>query len=134
MSLLQRLLEKRQALDLVRARSDMRTDSTHVLASIRNVNQSDLVGETIRAALNVLATVDPRWTSVSVPPSWYPKYARRFECGRRAQTKDEIIAAAEEIGRDGLVLLEQSGLMKRLHSWRPRRDLNPCYRRERKLA
>jgi transposase len=43
---------------------------------------------------------------VSVPPSWYPKYERRFECGRQAQTKDEIIAAAEEIGRDGLVLLE----------------------------
>jgi transposase len=38
----------------------MRTDSTHVLASIRNVNRSDLVGETLRAALNVLATVDPR--------------------------------------------------------------------------
>jgi transposase len=81
------------------------TDSTHVLASIRNMNRSELAGETIRAALNVLAIVDPRWASVSVPPSWYPKYARRFECGRRAQTKDEIIAAAEEIGRDGLVLL-----------------------------
>src|SRR5438309_6643856 len=50
MSLLQRLLEKCKALGLVRARSDMRTDSTHVLASIRNVNRSDLVGETLRAA------------------------------------------------------------------------------------
>src|ERR1700674_2775306 len=48
MSLLQRLLERCKALGLVRARSDMRTDSTHVLASIRNVNRSDLVGETLR--------------------------------------------------------------------------------------
>jgi transposase len=69
MSLLQRLLEKCKALGLVRARSDMRTDSTHVLASIRNVNRSDLVGETLRAALNVLATVDPRWTSASLVAS-----------------------------------------------------------------
>jgi len=100
-SLLQRLLEKCKSLGLLRTRSDMRTDSAHVLASIRNVNRSDLVGETLRATLNVLATVDPSWIPVSVPPSWYPKYARRFECCRQVQTKDEIIAAAEEIGRDG---------------------------------
>jgi transposase len=35
MSLLQRLLEKCRDLGLVRGRSDMRTDSTHVMASIR---------------------------------------------------------------------------------------------------
>ena len=40
MSLLQQLLEKCKALGLVRARSDMRTDSTHVLASIRRMNRS----------------------------------------------------------------------------------------------
>jgi transposase len=67
MSLLQRLLEKCKSLGLLRTRSDMRTDSTHVLASIRNVNRSDLVGETLRATLNVLATVDPNWIAVSVP-------------------------------------------------------------------
>lgn len=106
MSLLQRLLEKCKSLGLLRTRSDMRTDSTHVLASIRNVNRSDLVGKTLRATLNVLATVDPSWIAVSVPPSWYPKYARRFECCRQVQTKDEIIAAAEEIGRDGMILLD----------------------------
>lgn len=45
MSLLQRLLEKCKSVDLLRARSDVRTDSTHVLASIRNVNRRELVGE-----------------------------------------------------------------------------------------
>ena len=41
-------------LGLLRSGSDMRTDSTHVLASIRRMNRSELVGETFRAALNLL--------------------------------------------------------------------------------
>jgi transposase len=107
MSLLQRLLEKCKSLRLLRLRSDMRTDSTHVVASIRNMNRNELVGETLRAALNVLSTVDPKWLSTTVDASWYLKYARRFECSRQPQTKEGIIAATEEIGRDGIALLER---------------------------
>ena len=59
MSLLQRLLEQCRKIGLVRERSDMRTDSTHIIAAIRNLNRLELVGETLRATLNVLATVDP---------------------------------------------------------------------------
>jgi transposase len=106
MSLLQRLLEKCRDLGLVRERSAMRTDSTHVMASIRNMNRNELVGETLRAALNVLATVDPKWLSSNVETAWYLKYARRFESGRQPGTKDSISAAAEEVGRDGMALLE----------------------------
>jgi transposase len=40
MSLLQRLLEKCRDFGLIRDRSDMRTDSTQVLASIRKMNRS----------------------------------------------------------------------------------------------
>ena len=61
MSLLQGLLERCHDLGLVRERSDMRTDSTHIIASIRDMNRLELVGETLRATLNVLATVDPAW-------------------------------------------------------------------------
>ncbi len=63
MSLLQRLLERCQDSGLIRDRGDMRTDSTHGVASIRNMNRSELVGETLRATLNGLATVDPKWLS-----------------------------------------------------------------------
>jgi transposase len=66
MSLLQALLDRCQALGLVQERSDMRTDSTHIVASIRNMNRLELVGETLRAALNVLSTVDPVWLSARV--------------------------------------------------------------------
>ena len=38
-----------------------RTDSTHVLAAVRDLNRLEFVGETLRAALNDLATVVPEW-------------------------------------------------------------------------
>lgn len=80
--LLRQILEKGRKLGLIRMRCDMRTDSTHVVASIRNMNRSELVGETLRAALNVIATVDPKWLAENVEDSWYLKYARRFESNR----------------------------------------------------
>jgi transposase len=107
MSLLDRFLDKCKSLGMLRDRSDMRTDSTHVVASIRNMNRSELVGETLRATLNVLSTVDPTWVAANVEASWYLKYARRFESNRQTQTKDGIIATAEEVGRDGMALLEK---------------------------
>src|SRR5258708_5933798 len=73
----------------------------------RNMNRSELVGETLRATLNVLSTVDPTWVAANVEVSWYLKYARRFESDRQTQTKDGIIATAEEVGRDGMALLER---------------------------
>jgi transposase len=78
MSLLQRLLEQCRKIGLVRERSDMRTDSTHIIASIRNMNRLELVGETLRATLNVLATVDPGWLSAHVDSDWYLRYAKRL--------------------------------------------------------
>ena len=107
MSLLDQLLDKCKSLGMLRDRSDMRTDSTHVLASIRNMNRSELVGETLRATLNVLSMVDPSWVAANVETSWYLKYARRFESDRQIQTKDGLTAAAEEVGRDGKALLER---------------------------
>jgi transposase len=107
MSLLDLFLDKCKSLGMLRDRSDMRTDSTHVVASIRNMNRSELVGKTLRATLNVLSTVDPTWVAANVEASWYLKYARRFESNRQTPTKDGIIATAEDVGRDGMALLEK---------------------------
>jgi hypothetical protein len=59
--LLHKLLEACQARGLLKARGRQRTDATHVLASIRTLNRLELLGETLRAALNELATVAPDW-------------------------------------------------------------------------
>jgi transposase len=42
MSLLDRFLDKCKSLGMLRDRNDMRTDSTHVVVSIRNMNRSEL--------------------------------------------------------------------------------------------
>ena len=105
--LLDRLLDSCKALGLLRAHSNMRTDSTHVLASIREMNRTELVGETLRLAPNVLTTVDSRWVETNVDSSWYLKYSRRCGYPRETLAKDVIEASAEEIGRDGMALLDR---------------------------
>ena len=65
--LLEAMLETCKAHGLVKARTKQRTDSTHVLAAIRTLNRLELVGETLRAALNSLATVAPAVAAVVGP-------------------------------------------------------------------
>jgi len=43
-------------------------DSTHVLAAIRVLNRLELVGETLRHALNSLAVVAPDWLRAQARP------------------------------------------------------------------
>ncbi len=64
---------------LLKARGKQRTDSTHVLAAIVMLNRLECVGETVRHALNVLATVAPDWLNERVPAVWFERYGRRFE-------------------------------------------------------
>jgi transposase len=59
--LLDTLLTRMRERGLLKARGRQRTDSTHVLATIRTLNRLELVGETVRYALNSLAVVAPDW-------------------------------------------------------------------------
>src|SRR4051794_23637016 len=54
--LLEKLLGRCKDLGLLKARGRQRTDATHVLASVRTMNRLELLAETLRAALNELAT------------------------------------------------------------------------------
>src|SRR4051812_17021315 len=62
--LLDTLLQRLQEQGLVKARGRQRTDSTHVLAAVRTLNRLERVGETLRVALNELAT--SRWTGCAM--------------------------------------------------------------------
>src|SRR6266511_5644888 len=77
--LLDTLLTQLRALGLLTARGRQRTDSTHVLAAIRVLNRLELVGETVRHALNSLAVVAPDWLRAQVPPEWFDRYGTRIE-------------------------------------------------------
>jgi transposase len=85
--LLEKLLARCRELGLVKARGRQRTDSTHVLASIRVMNRLELVAESLRAALNELATESPVWLRSIAPEAWYQRYGRRIENERLPQGK-----------------------------------------------
>jgi len=45
-----------------------------VLAAIRTLNRLEYVGETLRAALNSLATLAPEWLREHLAPAWFDRY------------------------------------------------------------
>jgi transposase len=104
--LLDKLLECCRALGLVKARGPQRTDSTHVVAAVRVMHRLELVGETLRAALNELAVQAPEWVRAVAPAEWYARYQHRSEQGRLPKGKDARDNYAKTVGEDGLQLLD----------------------------
>jgi transposase len=104
--LLDELLELLKARKLLKARGRQRTDSTHVLAAIRSLNRLELVGETLRHALNSLAVVVPDWLRAQVPPEWFDRYGPPFSERRLPNNEAKREALAETIGQDGFELWE----------------------------
>jgi transposase len=90
---------------LLKTRGKQRTDSTHVLAAVKASGRLECIGEMMRAALNVLATVAPGWLTRWAPPEWYERYGPRVEEYRLPKVDAERKELAEQIGSDGLRLL-----------------------------
>ncbi len=104
--LLDKLLERCQQLELIKAKGKARTDSTHILAAIRNLNRLECVGETLRAALNALAVVAPDWLSNVVEKDWFDRYSKPVEESRLPKGTEARNDYAETIGRDGMKILQ----------------------------
>ena len=104
-ALFETLLAALKEAGLVKPRSRQRTDSTHVLAAIQVLNRLELVGETLRHALNTLAAVAPDWLQSWVPAEWFARYSRRFEEYRLPDALAARTALAEQLGADGRQLL-----------------------------
>jgi transposase len=90
---------------LIKAKGRQRTDSTHVLAAIQTLNRLECVGETLRQALNALATAAPAWLQSWVPAEWFDRYSRRFADYRLPTERPARYALAEQIGTDGRQVL-----------------------------
>src|SRR5579862_4356985 len=103
--LFRRLLEHARAQGLLKERGAQRTDSTHVLAAITRLNRLELVGETMRQALNVLAVVAPSWLRAHSDPTWLERYGPRYAAIRLPPSETARMALAETIGQDGQHLL-----------------------------
>lgn len=104
--LLDKLLEYAKAQGLVKERGKQRTDSTFVLANIRVMNRAELVGETLRAALNELAEADPGWLRTFVPEVWFERYSHRVEEYRLPKSKIARDTYLLTVGVDGFTLLD----------------------------
>lgn len=104
--LLQKVIERVREVGLLKARGRQRTDSTQVLAAVRELNRLELLGETLRATLNTLAALAPEWLRQIAPAEWYDRYGRRIEDSRLPQGKAKRAAYAQVVGEDGLALLQ----------------------------
>jgi transposase len=91
----------------LKGRGQQRTDSTHVLAAVRELDQIEVVGETLRYTLNVLATVAPDWLRERLKSEWVKRYGERVDEYRLPKEKSERQALLKIIGQDGQELLEQ---------------------------
>lgn len=102
--LLRLLVQRLSAAGLVKLGGRARTDSTHVLAVVRNLNRFELVGEVLRAALEAVAVCAPDWLRDIAPGEWYERYERRVDAYRLPKGEAARVQHAETVGADGLTL------------------------------
>ena len=103
--LLDKLLSCCQEQGLLKSRGKQRTDATRIIAAIRKLNRLELVGETMRATLNELATIAPEWLTTITPNEWYMRYGRRIEDYQLPRSEVKRDAYAQQVGEDAYYLL-----------------------------
>lgn len=105
--LLNSMLEQFVQAGLLSSSGKQRTDSTYVLAQVRDLNRLELAGRTLQAALDAIADIAPDWLRGWVAPAWYTRYGQPVSDFRLPQKAPEREALAVQIGWDGIALLEK---------------------------
>lgn len=101
--LLDLALARLKAAGLVRERTTQRTDSTHVLAAVRDLTRLELVTEAVRAALEEVAGTFPHLLDGLVDEDWGLRYGRPVRLGKNpTKPKARILTT----GNDAVRLLE----------------------------
>ncbi len=97
---LEPILKLSQERGWLRAGGKQRTDATAVLSSVRALNSLESVGESMRAALNAIAEIEPDWLQGVLDPDWFERYVHRFEMARfpKAESKKELLR--KQVGAD----------------------------------
>jgi transposase len=88
---------------LVRERTTQRTDSTHVLAAVRDLTRLELVTEAVRAALEELARTAGHALEGLAGDDWGRRYGRQVRLGKNPSRPKTRMNQA---GADGCRLLE----------------------------
>jgi transposase len=105
--LLEAMLGAAQRAGLLRRGGQMRTDATHVVARIRQLCRWELVGETVRAALEEIAGVAPGWLGPRIGVAWAQRYGRRVEASRLPKDQTARWQWADAVAADGAGLLSE---------------------------
>jgi transposase len=100
------LLDRLVELGLVKARGRQRTDATHVVAAVRDLNRLEMVGETLRAALEALAAAAPQWLAGHIDAEVIGRYGARIDEWRLPKEQASRQKLAVQVGRDGYRLLK----------------------------
>ncbi|WP_449203877.1 IS1182 family transposase [Streptomyces sp. HJ7] len=100
--LLDLALERIKAVGLVRERGRQRTDSTHILAAVRDLTRLELVTEAMRAALEELARQAPQELVGLVTEDWGRRYGRAARLGKNPTRPKTRI---KDTGNDAYLLL-----------------------------
>ncbi len=104
--ILDKMLSKFVELGLLKSRGKARTDSTHILAAVKELSRLEHLEETLKYALNTLASVAPSWLEAVLTPDWYERYGQKVEHSKKTRTAAEKEAKAVAIGTDGFYLLD----------------------------
>jgi hypothetical protein len=100
------LLTRLGELGLVKAGGKQRTDSTHVISAVRDLNRLELAGESVRAALEALAVAAPGWLPTVIDlGDWAQRYGARIDSWRLPTSQTKRKELAQTYGTDTLTLL-----------------------------
>lgn len=104
--LLDQLLAVCREKGYVAKRGRQRTDSTGVIAAVRNLNRLECAGESLRRALNEIAFLEEEWLQAQVPKIWYERYGQPLSASRLSQSQAQEKQWQQTIGADGYALLQ----------------------------
>ncbi|MFD4578092.1 IS1182 family transposase [Streptomyces sp. NPDC058417] len=100
-----RLLEYCKDAGLVAAGGRQRTDSTHVISAVRDLNRLELAGESVRAALEALAVAAPLWLAGQIDVTEFAeRYGPRTDSWRMPSSQVKRDRLAQVFGQDALAL------------------------------
>src|SRR5438552_3619454 len=91
---------------LIGSGGKQRTDSTHVISAVRDLNRLELAGESVRACLEALTVAAPDWlASVIDVAEWAHRYGPRVDSWRLPATAGKRDRLATVYGSDAVALL-----------------------------
>jgi transposase len=122
------LLERLIADGLISAGGKARTDSTHVIAAVRELNRLELAGESVRACVEAVAVAAPDWLAAAGAAGvidmaeWDRRYGARVDSWRLPTSKTKRNALARAYGADAVSLLraihdQQAPIRVRAPQW-----------------